>query len=70
MHGAPDDALESTIARAVEAAGLDESYVPVIRGYVEDTSDLWRVCCSTHCNPCMQDLGTVVDQVRSEREPS
>ena len=61
----PDDAaLDDCVARALEAEGMHSGFLRIVRTYVLDRRDQWRVCCGSNCDPCMLQLGRVVDRVR------
>lgn len=46
--------------------GIDGSYAAFVAQHLSDFSDGWRWCCSSNCDPCVQGLAAVVDQVRAE----
>ena len=45
---------------------MHAGYHRVVRSYVLDERDGWRVCCGSGCDPCMLRLGRIVDRIRSE----
>ncbi len=59
------DDLDRAILAAMAVEGVDATYRSVIRTYVEDRSDTWRRCCDSACDPCMLQIGRIVDAVRS-----
>ncbi|MEY4674002.1 MAG: hypothetical protein RL148_1786 [Planctomycetota bacterium] len=57
--------LERACALLVER-GIDRSYAAFVAQHLRDFTDGWRWCCSSNCDPCVQGLAAVVDQLRAE----
>lgn len=55
-----DEALDLALAHH----NLDASFRKMVRDLVRDTADRWRVCCGSACDPCVEQVARVVDQVR------
>lgn len=63
------DATSRQLDRAaalLEERGIDRSYAAFVAQHLRDFTDGWRWCCSSNCDPCVQGLAAVVDQVRTE----
>ena len=58
-------ALEEALDLALTEHGIDSSYRATVRNLVHDTDDRWRVCCGSSCEPCVEQVARVVDQVRA-----
>lgn len=50
----------------LEERGIDRSYTAFVAQHLRDFTDGWRWCCSSNCDPCVQGLAGVVDQLRAE----
>jgi hypothetical protein len=59
-----DEQIEAAVAQAVREAGLHRVFAPLVRAAVVDTSDGWRVCCESDCEPCVKNLEPAVDRAR------
>jgi len=44
---------------------LDASYAAFVARHVDADDATWRWCCGSHCDPCVQRLGRVVDRARA-----
>ena len=59
---------DGEIAQALERNGVHPGYLRVIRDYLARSNDAWRFsCCDSGCDPCVQTLARVVDEVQRAR---
>lgn len=54
----------ATIHRLLAEAGVDLSYAAFVARHLDAADTGWRWCCGSHCDPCVQRLGQVVDLAR------
>ncbi|MGC6488307.1 MAG: hypothetical protein ACON4Z_11725 [Planctomycetota bacterium] len=54
------------LAAACAAEGLDESYASFVARHLDLADATWRWCCSSSCDPCVNQLGRAVDRARSQ----
>ncbi|MCU0866553.1 MAG: hypothetical protein MUC36_22435 [Planctomycetes bacterium] len=54
----------ATIHRLLAEHGVDASYQAFVARHLEQPDGSWRWCCGSHCDPCVQRLGLVVDLAR------
>jgi len=67
MHNPLDEArLDAAVARLLEAEHIDPSYLVFVRAHLRRSDATWRWCCGSHCDPCVEGLGRVVDAVRGQ----
>jgi hypothetical protein len=59
----PADAT-AAMARALADEALDPSYAAFVVRHLHEDDGTWRWCCGSHCDPCVERLGRVVDRVR------
>ena len=57
--------IDRLVAETLAAEGVHESLRGVVKGYVKDRSDLWRRCCNTNCDPCVETIARLVDRIRA-----
>lgn len=65
--GSDDAATRQQIAAWLGEEGVDPSYVAFVVRHANEPDATWRWCCGSHCDPCVQRLGRVVDRVRQAR---
>ncbi|HEX5050712.1 MAG TPA: hypothetical protein VFZ65_02970 [Planctomycetota bacterium] len=59
------DADATARIRALLAAErLDASYLAFVARHATEPDASWRWCCGSHCDPCVERLGRVVDAAR------
>jgi len=46
--------------------GVDDGYLTFVARHLSEPDGNWRWCCGSHCDPCVQALGRVVDAARDE----
>lgn len=62
---------EDAIAQAMREHMLDDVYRGYVDSYLARDDPSWRMCCNSDCEPCVMQLGRVVDRVRQLlREPT
>ena len=59
----PAAATERLAALLADEA-IDSSYLAFVARHVDVDDSTWRWCCGSHCDPCVQALGRVVDAAR------
>jgi hypothetical protein len=59
-----DDQVTAAVAQSMKEKGLHSAFTPLVRSFLLDASDEWRVCCQTNCDPCVNDLAPAVDRAR------
>lgn len=59
----PADAKALLVDWLAEEA-VDASYIAFIARHLDADDSTWRWCCGSHCDPCVQRLGRVVDRAR------
>ncbi|MBX3464822.1 MAG: hypothetical protein KF830_16765 [Planctomycetes bacterium] len=65
MPGPTMDAAAAACIRArLAAERVDASYAVFVARHLTVPDAGWRWCCGSHCDPCVQALGRVVDAVR------
>jgi hypothetical protein len=47
-------------------SGVDESYYAFVARHVDADDAMWRWCCNSSCDPCVNTLARVVDLARRE----
>lgn len=57
--------MEEALDLAMTTHRLDGSFRKMVRDLVHDLEDRWRVCCGSSCDPCVEQVARVVDQVRA-----
>jgi hypothetical protein len=57
-------AAAATIGQLLADAGVDASYTAFVARHLQVADGTWRWCCGSHCDPCVQRLGQVVDRAR------
>lgn len=62
LHPADESAR---IAAWLAEEGIDASYTLFVARHVAADDATWRWCCGSHCDPCVQRLGRVVDRARA-----
>ncbi len=60
--GAPT--LDAAIDQAMAENMLEFAYRSYVVELLGRADDDWRICCNSNCEPCMLQLGRVVDRVR------
>ena len=60
-----DREARRALGDACAAEGLDESYASFVARHVEAADATWRWCCSSSCDPCVNQLGRAVDRARA-----
>lgn len=59
--------FEAAIAALLAAERIDPSYAAFVRRHLAEPDAGWRWCCGSHCDPCVEQLGRVVDAARRLR---
>lgn len=59
----PADA-KARIADWLTEEAVEASYVAFVARHLDTDDAAWRWCCGSHCDPCVQRLGRVVDRAR------
>jgi len=66
MHNPHGEAwLEAEIVRLLQAEHIDPSYRVFVLAHLREADANWRWCCGSHCDPCVEGLGRVVDALRN-----
>ncbi|MBL8753059.1 MAG: hypothetical protein JNK15_07120 [Planctomycetes bacterium] len=58
------------IAAFLRDENVDASYLQFVLQNVDQPDAAWRWCCGSHCDPCVQRLGRVVDRARQLPRPT
>lgn len=63
----PADAAE-WIRGCLQREGVDGAYLAFVARHLTVPDTGWRWCCGSHCDPCVEALGRVVDAARQRLE--
>lgn len=65
MHNPRDEGLfQAEVVRLLEGEHIDPSYLVFVLRHLHEPDANWRWCCGSHCDPCVEGLGRVVDAAR------
>ena len=56
--------LERRLAEQFLHEGIDTSYLRFVMEHIQRPDDGWRWCCGSNCDPCVEQLGRLVDSAR------
>ena len=59
-----DPRTRATITQLCADEGIAESYAVFVARHLDVADASWRWCCSSRCDPCVEQLGRVVDRAR------
>jgi len=60
-----DDTQRAHVTDACRREHLDDSYGAFVVRHVDVADATWRWCCSSSCDPCVEQLGRAVDRARA-----
>ena len=57
--------LERRLADQFQHEGVDAGYLRFVVQHLARPDDDWRWCCGSNCDPCVEQLGRLVDAARA-----
>ncbi len=59
-----DRELAQRLAEHFAREDVDQGYLPFVLQHLRRPDDDWRWCCGSNCDPCVDQLGRMVDAAR------